>query len=83
MYKTMPDEFGTFKVLFLSPSPQVVSGDPSEKGQDGFPITHVGNDCDGDGFPIHVILIDRLVEGCWRHNVVVQCLNGEISVFTV
>ena len=31
--------------LFPS-SPQVVGGDPSEKGQDGFPITNVGNDCD-------------------------------------
>ena len=26
-----------------SSSPSVGSGDPSEKGQDGFPITHVGN----------------------------------------
>jgi hypothetical protein len=30
-------------------SPQVVSGDPSEKSQKGFPITHVGNNCDGGG----------------------------------
>jgi len=28
---------------FLSSS-QVVGGDPSEKGEDGFPITNVGND---------------------------------------
>jgi hypothetical protein len=30
--------------LSLSSSPQVVSGDPSEQIQDGFPINNVGND---------------------------------------
>ena len=40
----------------LASFPQVVSGDPSEKSQDGFPITHVGNNRDGDGFPIHIRL---------------------------
>ena len=36
--------------------PQVVSGDPSEKTQDGFLITHVGIEHDGDGFPRHIML---------------------------
>jgi hypothetical protein len=34
----------------------VVSGDLSEEGEDGFPIKNVGNDCDGDGFSMHVTL---------------------------
>lgn len=38
----------------LLSSPQVDSEDPSEKGQDGFPIKNVGNDRDGDGFSINV-----------------------------
>src|SRR5680860_558327 len=32
--------------------PEVCRGDLSGKGEDGFPITHGGHDCDGDGFPI-------------------------------
>ena len=36
----------------LPSSPPVGRGEPSEKGQDGFPITQVGNDRDGDRFPI-------------------------------
>jgi len=36
--------------------PQVVSGDPSEKRKKGFPITHVGIELDGDGFPRHIML---------------------------
>ena len=37
--------------------PQVVSGDPSEKKRKkGFPITHVGIELDGDGFPRHFML---------------------------
>ena len=56
MRQTMPDEFCVCHILSLSSSPLVVSGDLSEKGQDGFPITHVGNDRDGDGYSIHVIL---------------------------
>ena len=42
----MPDD-AELVAFFLSSSPPVVSGDPSENGQDGFPITHVGNDRDG------------------------------------
>ena len=40
----------------LASFPQVVSGDLSEKSQDGFPIINVRNDGDGDGFPIHIML---------------------------
>jgi hypothetical protein len=32
--------------------PAVGGGDPSEKGQDGCPMTNVGNDPAGDGCPI-------------------------------
>jgi hypothetical protein len=45
-----------WNILSLWSSPLVVGGDPSEQGQDGFPITHVGNDRDRDGYSIHVIL---------------------------
>jgi hypothetical protein len=37
-------------------SPQVGSGDRSEKSQKGFLITHVGIELDGDGFPRHMML---------------------------
>jgi len=49
----MNSVLATFSLASFS---QVVSGDPSEKSQDGFPITHVGNDGDGEGFPIHIML---------------------------
>ena len=42
-----------------SSSSQVVSGDPSEKSQDGFPIKNVGNDGDGHGLPINIVGIDE------------------------
>jgi len=43
--------------LSFAASPQVVSGDPSEKSQKGFPVTHVGNNGYGEGFPMHLMLI--------------------------
>ncbi len=49
-----------------SSSPSVGSGDPSEKGQDGFPITHVGNDEDDDGFPTKNFWNDREDKSCWE-----------------
>ena len=63
MRQTMPDVFCVCHVLSLSSSPLVVSGDLSEKGQGGFPITHVGNDRDGDGYSIHVILVPSASSG--------------------
>ena len=36
-----------WNILSLWSSPLVVGGDLSEQGQDGFPITHVGNNHDG------------------------------------
>lgn len=42
-------------------NPQCVSEDPSELGQDRFPITDVGHDGGGDGFSLHSIMGDRTI----------------------
>ena len=75
MCQTMSDEFRTINVRPLLSSPQVVSGDPSEKGQDGFPITHVGNDGDEEGCPIKTVEHDRcLGHPCqWGINRLLSC----------
>lgn len=89
-------------------SPQVGSGNPSEETQDGFLITHVGIERDGDGFPRHMMLSPSSSSGQVprrtshsrsifnlgsdpsplaqddtksRHQLFVQCLKSEISVF--
>lgn len=56
MYQVIPDESRTCNNPNLSSSLEGVSGDPSEKGQDGFRITPVGNDREEDEFSISIHL---------------------------
>lgn len=53
--------------------------------RDGCPITHGGNNCDGDGFPILIMLsalpLAQDDEGYSIHHLLVQSLKGEILVF--
>jgi hypothetical protein len=78
MCQTTSDECRTTSVHPLLSSPQVVSGDPSPKGQDGFPITNVGNDREGDGFPVQVILSDIPIEGDCSQSHIVRPLSNKM-----
>lgn len=69
-------------VVALAPAGRRRGRDLSGESQDGFPITNVGNDGDGEGFKTRARKRIRMTSWIGHHYLFVQWLNGEIYIFT-